>query len=291
MEICLAIISDTFWFTPALLVMLAITALLAELLFHQAPAPAGGATMRLPGESLRPKLDLINAKLLVRLLATIAVAVITGVAARAVAQANNLPLVDAVMFAGSGIAMGLMLWTWRLMTPWRAAQLDLESERRVGRELNLLMLDGCRVFHDLVDKRVGEIDHIVVAPHAVFLVETHTVEPAASPGPDAVDTVVCKGDELLFPKFSTKKPLEMTAGKARWLERFLERRTGIRLPIIPILALPGWQVRQAEKGEVHVCHPKDISTVVIDKAATPLYEAQRQTIINFLDDRCQYAPF
>jgi hypothetical protein len=273
---------------PTLLVMLAMTALLAEMHFRRAPASAGFPLTRIPGVRFRPQQDLISTRLIVCLLATIGVAALTGIAARAVAQANNSPLVNGVMFTGSGVALLLALWTWRWLTPWNATQIEVQSERWVGRELNLLMLDGCRVFHDLVHDDIGQIDHIVVAPHALFMVETHTVKPSLS---DAANTVVYNGQELRFAKRKTRKLVETTAAKARWLSGHLEQRTGICLPVHPILALPGWQVQTTTRGEVRVVNPEELSSIVVDKAAEPLYEAQRRKIINFLDGRCQYAPF
>lgn len=291
MESYLAIISDTIWFTPSLLVMLAMTVLLAEVLWRRTPVSAGGPLVHGHGQPFRPKSDILNAKLLIRLLSTIGVAVITGIAARAVAEANNFPLVNAVMFTGSGLAMGLMLWTWKLVTPWRTAHHKVVSERKVGRELNLLMLDGCRVFHDLVDDRIGEIDHIVVAPHAIFTVETHNQSVPASSPSEQQNVVEFNGRELSFPKRTTEKPVKKAAAKARWLSKHLERRIGVCFPVQPVLVLPGWQIQRTGEGEVRVVNLKDVSSVLIDKAAQPLYEAQRQRVINFLDSRCQYAPF
>jgi homoserine kinase len=44
----------------------------------------------------------------------------------------------------------------------------------VAEEINLLMLDGCRVFHDVPIEPYGNIDHVIVAPSAVYAVETKT---------------------------------------------------------------------------------------------------------------------
>ena len=49
--------------------------------------------------------------------------------------------------------------------------LGLEGELATGEELNQLMLDGCRVFHD-IPFRFGNIDHVVVSQSGVFSVNT-----------------------------------------------------------------------------------------------------------------------
>jgi hypothetical protein len=291
MEASLAIISDTVWFTPSLFVLAAMMALLLEVVRRKEQIPAGVGSSRPPGESIRLNLDDLNEKLILRLLITIGVAILTGIAARAMTNGDNLPLVHAVMFTGSGVALALTLWTWNLVTRWHQSHLRFEGERLVGRELNLLMLDGCRVFHDLVDPRIGNIDHIIVAHHAIFMVETRIL-PRKTDSSDTNDPrVVYNGRELRFPTFTTAQPLKETARNAKWLEKYLLRTTGIELPVYPILTLPGWQVECTNPGRVVVVSPKQIPSAVVDKAAPEIYAAQRQRIINVLDEKCQYQPF
>lgn len=291
MDLFLAIISDTFWFTPTLLVMFTFTALLAEVIGRRSPIPAGASPLTTLARFARPQLDNFDAQLVLRLLITVGVAVATCIAARAVAKGHDPGLVNGVMFTGSCIAMGLALWTWRLLAPWKQAQVGVASEREVGRDLQLLMLDGCRVFHHLVDERVGDIDHIIVAPHAIFLVETHTATERTKGLAAPAARVAYNGRELIFTHRRTDAPVKTAAAKARWLNKHLKHKTGIGLPVIPIVALPGWEVQQTGNGDVHVVNPRNISSIVVDKAATPMYDAQRQKLINFLDEQCQYAPF
>ena len=205
----------------------------------------------------------------------------------AAAKGSNSPLVYAVMFTGSCIALGLTLWTWRIVTRWSRCNLSFEGERRVGRQLNLLMLDGCRVFHDLADPAVGNIDHIIVAPHAVFAVETLTLRKAATPPADPQNLVISNGRELRFPTFTTSQPLKQAARNAAWLQKYLAKTTGVGLPVHPLLTIPGWTVQRTENGRVTVVSPEEIASVVVDKAASPLYEAMRLRIINLLDEKCQ----
>ena len=230
-------------------------------------------------------------RVITRLLITLAFAVITGIAARAVAGAHNVALVHAVLFSGSGIALGLTLWSWRLVTRWKDSHANFEAERMVGRELNLLMLDGCRVFHDLVDKKIGNLDHIIVAPHAVFVVETETWKRRDSASDRYANRVVFNGRELRFPDFTTNEPVVRAARNAKWLEKYIARAIGIQIPVRPILTLPGWSVECTGNGPVTVVNPKQIGSVVVDRVAKPIYDAQRQPIINLLDRRCQSAPF
>lgn len=49
--------------------------------------------------------------------------------------------------------------------------LGLEGELATGEELNKLMLDGCRVFHD-VPIKYGNVDHVVIGESGVYCVNT-----------------------------------------------------------------------------------------------------------------------
>lgn len=291
MNTILDTLSDTVWFTPIFFVLLAITALAWELSHRRGSVGAGGRSPRPPGESLRHNMESLNDALLVRLLLTLAVAVVTGIVARSLPNQNNIALLHAILFTGSCLALGLTLWTWRIIRSWRSSHLGFETERMVGRQLNLLMLEGCHVFHDLVDKEIGNLDHIIVAPHAVFVVETMTVRNRSGDSESQDQRVVYTGGELRFPNSSTNKPLKKAARNAKWLRKYISRMAQLQITVYPVLALPGCSIDRVGTGEVIVVNPTEIGGVVIDRAATPLYDAQRQHVINLLNARCQVAPF
>src|SRR5574341_2607275 len=56
---------------------------------------------------------------------------------------------------------------------YRDLRLGLEGEKRVGQFLENLRREGCEVFHDIPGDGFN-IDHVVVSPHGVFVIETKT---------------------------------------------------------------------------------------------------------------------
>lgn len=68
----------------------------------------------------------------------------------------------------------MMRRVFRSIEELRRKRLGMEGEIATGEELNQLMLDGCRVFHD-VPFEYGNIDHVVVSTSGVFAVETKTL--------------------------------------------------------------------------------------------------------------------
>src|SRR5262249_477584 len=81
-------------------------------------------------------------------------------------------------------------------------RLGYRGERAVGEELNRLMLDGCRVFHDVPLSKSGNLDHVVVAPSGVYAIETKTQVKRRSAESQAADEVVYDGICLTFPNNS-----------------------------------------------------------------------------------------
>ena len=57
------------------------------------------------------------------------------------------------------------------MNERKSYALGLDGELATAEELNQLMLDGCRVFHD-VPIRYGNVDHVVVHRSGVYAVNT-----------------------------------------------------------------------------------------------------------------------
>ena len=79
------------------------------------------------------------------------------------------------IFIGAAVAIGFALLVWRLIyliKRRRKYRLGFAGERAVAEELNQLMLDGCRVFHDVPMEPYGNIDHVLIAPADVYAVET-----------------------------------------------------------------------------------------------------------------------
>jgi hypothetical protein len=290
MELFLASISDSLSiFVPVLVVTAAFCALAWEMSRRRDTATVLGPTLRFPGDSLRPGLSDINEKLVMRLLATVVIALMTGMAAQAQGGPGGLLLAQGVMLTGCAVVLALALWTWETVKVWRASNQGLENERRVGSELNLLMLDGCRVFHDLKQGDTGNVDHIIVSTHAVFMVETKTIKPRWRDRNSADRKVVFTGDQLKFPGYATTQPLRQTLERAQWLAHFLTRMTGgLTIPVYPILTLPGWDVEQRGSGDVQVMNSDSIGFAVVDKAALPMYAAHRQSIVNLLDVHCRH---
>lgn len=137
----------------------------------------------------------------------------------------------------------------------RRAREGLAAERATAQELNRLMAEGCQVFHDLPGEPFN-IDHVVVSPRGVFVVETKSRKKQPKTENDDHYRVRYDGKLLHFPNRPTAKPLKQARSYAHWLARYLKEATGRDVHVLPTVALPGWFVeRVVPHPEVTVFAP------------------------------------
>jgi len=133
----------------------------------------------------------------------------------------------------------------RLRKRFNELKLGFECEVAVGQELNQLMLDGYRVFHDFQADNKFNIDHIVIGKGGVFAVETKgRAKPINKKSNWENARVKFDGEKLIFPTWIEKKPIEQANNNAKWLENWIKKNTGEEIKVMPVLALPGWFVEE-----------------------------------------------
>jgi len=122
-------------------------------------------------------------------------------------------------------------------------RLGLDCERAVGQELNHLMLDGYRVYHDFPAENFN-IDHIVIGSNGVFAVET---KGRAKPVKGEVK-IIYDGQGLKFPTHYEQEPFEQAKRQADWLARWLTSAVGAQVEVKPVLVYPGWYIERKKPG-------------------------------------------
>ncbi len=164
------------------------------------------------------------------------------------------------------------------------------GERAVAEELGPLERQGYRVFHD-VPARAGDrafnLDHVIVGPTGVFAVETKTRRKGrARPGFKDYE-VIFDGQQLVWPWGEDTHGLTQAESEARWLSEWLHKRTGLAIEVKPILALPGWMVREQKLGSVRVLNAKNVPAAVIGRNIRVLSSEQIDLISRLLDVECR----
>jgi hypothetical protein len=205
---------------------------------------------------------------------------------RQIRRLTDEKMVEPLLFAGGFIFIALMEWM-AYLAKWprqpmalsiaavlacafafyrirslrahvKALELGRDGERMVGQYLEGLRAHGAQVFHD-VPAEGFNLDHVVVSPHGIFVVETKTFTK-----PHGKARVVVEGDKLLVAgRVPDRDPIAQVAGASRWLRDLLESSTGKTWSVRGVVVFPRWFVEQrSPRGNVWVLEPKALPSFI-----------------------------
>jgi hypothetical protein len=175
---------------------------------------------------------------------------------------------------------------WKIARERKALRLGLDCELAVGQELNQLMLEGCRVYHDFPADKFN-IDHVVAGPKGIFAVETKGRAKKDKKGGAAEVTVVYDGDSLQFPGWSEKEPLDQAKRQATWLSQWLSSAVGEPVSVKPVLALPGWFIERKKPADLLIFNGKNPELLLKWSGNAGLSETLVKRIVHQLEQRCR----
>lgn len=179
---------------------------------------------------------------------------------------------------------GWSAWSAAKVLRRRRKYLDgLAAERATAQALASLTSRGCAIYHDVPAGKFN-LDHVVVGPSAVFMIETKSRRKPAAPGKKSA-AVRFDGEMLEFPDFREVKMLDQARAQTRWLRDYLYRKTGERVPVEPVLALPGWYVTcSVPSPTVRVINPK-MCKFMGDANGKPMPTPQRRRVMTAIEER------
>ena len=254
---------------------------------QRAVEPFTGQPLRPPGESLRLKVQELDEKLTDEIFLLVAVPCVVAMVAVTSLRTASWQFLT-VLFLLNTL---YVLWRSRhlrvtVQTRW-SYQLGFDGERVVGEELNQLMLDGYRVFHDLPCDGFN-IDHVVVGPSGVYAVETKAKRKQTDgQGRKMEWRVTYDGTTLHFPLSGPDSQwLEQAVRNARTLGDWLSKAVGDRITASPILVLPGWLIDRKARGAVKVLNEKEIRHS-FPRVSAPLSPEMIQRIAHQLSEKCR----
>ncbi len=254
---------------------------------RQYAEPFRDRLLRPPGESGRLRIQKLEEQFDERVLSLAVWTLVAGFIFALIARGmtpGQMVVVGALLLA---LTVPMSMWAGRKMLRTirmlRRERLGFAGERAVGEEVNQLMADGYRVFHD-VPMTGYNVDHVMVGPAGVFAVETKARRKPKLARATPEYRVKFDGGKLIFPRWTEKRCLEQARKQAVGLAEWLTQATGDRVLVSPILALPGWYVDASTQGAPFVLNPKAIRGVVT--ACKPrLDRAGIQRISHQLDQR------
>ena len=208
-----------------------------------------------------------------------------------------------VLGSAALFGFGALLWAVRsfliaagLYEEIRNWRFGMRGEQAVAEKLadSGLAASGYRVFHDLPaekGKKKWNVDHIVVGPGGVFVLETKARPRRKPKWQQEEHFVTFDGKVLRFPWCYDDRAVDQVQYNVNWVRKYLGNYAPNDLLIHPVIVVPGWFVAPTENDyPVRVMNGKALVTYL--KNATPVYTGQElRTVIQRLDDGCRTLEF
>jgi hypothetical protein len=173
-----------------------------------------------------------------------------------------------------------------LLNDFRKYRLGFHGERYVAEELNLLMLDGYHVFHDVPFDKFN-IDHVLVGPKGMFAVETKTRRKPVSEQGEKQYKVAFNAGALQFPNYRDTKSVDQIRRNVESLAKWLTSATADRTTVVGIITIPGWWVTPYADEHLIVVNPGQIRPYVLGRAGNGLDAPRIQRACHQLEQKCQ----
>ncbi len=253
-------------------------------------SPLTSQLMRSPGASLRQQIDALNDDIssYVAVIPIIALSIYTIWLSKGyllAAKENSFTQLTYILGC-LAIVFCSLIKMWFLLKKRSTLDIGLDCELAVGQELNNLMLDGYRVYHDFPAEKFN-IDHVVVGPKGVFAVETKGRAKKNKKGGTAEATVVYDGSGLQFPRWFEKEPIDQARRQASWLKNWLSSAIGEPVSVKPVLVLPGWFVELKKPADVFIFNGKNPQSLIKGQSDNMLSDTMIKRIAHQLEQRCR----
>jgi len=252
-------------------------------------SPLSGHLLRPPGESLRTRIENINEKLNESLFIVSLGPWLIGLSVISMLLSPRKDPGTFQICIAVAIYMGFIgYYVWKiikLLSERRDLKLGLDGELAVAEELNKLMFDGYHVYHDF-PATTFNIDHILVGPGGVFIVETKTRSKRKNKHGKTAYEVTYDGNRINFPGGYDTDSLTQARNQGKWLEKWLSTAVGDRIHVEPIVTIPGWFVKRIKPEGIAVLNPKEIRDYIASKKNF-LSETQIKRIVHQVDQRCR----
>jgi hypothetical protein len=149
---------------------------------------------------------------------------------------------------------------------------------------------GWRVFHDVpceTGREKFDIDHVAIGPGGVYAIETRT-RPKGNPRAGRDDyKVFYDGEQLDWPWGEDQHGIVPAMGHAKWMQNWLVKTTGVLTEVVPVLALPGWNVEAPARAALRVVNPSWLPDVLVANGTAVLSARQIDLCARLVEQRCR----
>ena len=206
------------------------------------------------------------------------------------------PLVVSTHLFAVGALLVFMPLVFRLrslLKEQRSYRLGLRGEQAVAEALGSpgVFQAGYVAFHDVPGAGDWNVDHVVVGPGGVFVLETKTRVRRKSQNGLADHEVAFDGRTLRFPWGYDSAAVEQVRRNAEWVREFLTGFGPKDLVIQPVIIVPGWFVRAEGCYPIKVMNARYLAEAYLPSADRRFTRDQLEAVLRRLDDRCRTVEF
>ncbi len=195
-----------------------------------------------------------------------------------------------------GLSINRILSTFTLIEDMRRCRLGLRGEQAVAESLNELAASGYRAFHDLPGHEISSgdtrwnIDHVLVGPRGVFVIETKARMRRPGKGTGAAHELSVDGEKLIYASGRDLKAIPQAKNKAHTLARFLTKETGEPVSVDWLVVVPGYFVKADKANYAHVMNATSVAKF-LQTLPVRIEPAQVRRIANAVDKKCRDVEF
>jgi len=250
-------------------------------------SPITGHLLRSPGTSLQRRIDDLGVDITAYVAVLPAFPLMIYALYLPLKHAQKTTTTSVVIIVGTMIVVSSWIGfkVYRLMTERNNCRLGLDAEMAVGQELNQLMSNGFRIYHDFPAENFN-IDHVAVGPTGIYAVETKGRTKALKKKGKVDATVAYDGQALKFPSWYETEPLLQAQRQAEWLGKWLTSAVGDSVYAQAVLALPGWYVVRNVDRPIKVISGKEAYSLA-RPSGIELNDEMIQRVAHQLEQRCR----
>ena len=202
----------------------------------------------------------------------------------------------------SSLLLALSLVAWLIAAVVKSVQhhselrnyrFGLRGEQAVAEALAdpIVILAGYFTFHDVPGDGAWNIDHVVIGPGGVYVLETKTRPRRTSIRSQSDQEVWYDGENLQFPWCDDRKAVRQAERNAEWVRRFIAGFAPKDMTVQPIIVVPGWYVKANGDWPVKVMNAKYLVKNLSLFSKRRFTAAELQPLIRRFDERCRDVEF
>lgn len=181
----------------------------------------------------------------------------------------------------------------RLFRQLRDYRFGLRGEQAVAEVLGSspVVKAGYTAFHDVPGSGRWNIDHVVVGPGGVFVLETKTRVKRRSLNGLPEHQVDFDGQVLHYPWAQDERAAAQVQRNAEWVRQFLNGFAPKDVTIQPVLVIPGWFVQNRGNYPVKAMNPKYLASKYLPSTRREYTPEQLEPILRAFEERCRTLEF